>query len=83
MVRVPKKVMQLSSKVAVLTVTETVLAEAIRAANGDPARLEMVNTNEIIVWNSPMHRDLIRIRLRNGRRNKLMLNSTYGKGLSA
>ena len=59
MVRVPKEARQTNGKVAILTVTPTVLAEAIRAANGDPARLEIVSGNEIIVWNSREQRNAI------------------------
>ena len=58
-VRVPKHAMQANGKVATLTVTPTVLAEAISAANGDPARLEIVSENEIIVWNSREQRNAI------------------------
>jgi len=81
MARVPRDVMQRNSKVATLTVEKTVLAEAIRAANGDPGRLEIISPNEIVVWNSRYQRDVLRLR-RGNRRHKLMLNSTYGKDAS-
>lgn len=86
MVRVPKTVGQRNSKVAVLTVTETVLAEAIRAANGDPGRLEIITPNQIVVWNSRYQREVMRVksvkreRLTRAGEAKMMLNATYGKG---
>lgn len=83
MVRVPKTVGQRNSKVAVLTVTETVLAEAIKAANGDPGRLEIITPNQIIVWNSRYQREVMRVksaRLTRAGEAKMMLNATYGKG---
>jgi hypothetical protein len=59
-VRVPRNAMQKNSKVMTLTVEKTVLAEAVRVANGDVGRLEIIGPNDIIVWNSREQRDAIR-----------------------
>ena len=64
------------SKITTLVVNQTVLAEAIRAANGDPARLEIIDANTITVWNSRQQRDNV-IRYRKG--HKMAVNSAYGK----
>jgi hypothetical protein len=71
MVRIPRNAMQTitKSKVATLVVNRTVLAEAIRAANGDPARLEIIDADTITVWNSREQRDKI-VKRRKGTVNR-------------
>jgi hypothetical protein len=72
LVKIPRQAMQPSSKVFTIRVTGQVLAEAIKAANGDPARLEIIDDHTIVVWNSREQRDAVRI-------NRMAINSQYGK----
>ena len=74
MVRIPRRTITKSDTVQTMVVNKTVLAEAIRAANGDPARLEITDQNTIIVWNSREQRNKVV-----NRRSKLNVNRIYGK----
>jgi hypothetical protein len=67
MVRIPRNAAVGRGKVSTLMVEKTVLAEAIRAANGDPGRLEILGTNEIIVWNSREQRYAVHAAKRHNR----------------
>jgi hypothetical protein len=59
MVRIPRRTITRASAVQTMVVNSTILAEAIRVANGDPARLEITDQNTIIVWNSREQRNSV------------------------
>lgn len=59
MVKIPRRARLGSGPVTTLFVAEATLAEALKTANGDPSRLEILSDHEIIVWNSREQRNAV------------------------